>query len=201
MHFLLQGSSSMRVSQTLQLQHILKRTTEIIRKLFCWEVVFQIIQYIKIIKKKITWLPPIPWQLKIPTFSFSFLAMLSRHWFVSTFLIWEWRRAHYKRLMFLEESIAHLRPHQHLFSLLYTQRLCEWNIKHRNHTTMRDHYLWLKLPSKCSSYQVTESYLFLHFFLENFPSWGLFLLNDLSTTRTDTIEPPASAVTSFKTLS
>lgn len=52
MHFLLQGSSSTRVSQTLQLQHILKITTEIIRKLFCWEVVFQIIQYIKIIKKK-----------------------------------------------------------------------------------------------------------------------------------------------------
>lgn len=38
----------------------------------------------------LTWLPPIPWQLKMPTFSFSFLAMLSRHWLVSTFRIWMW---------------------------------------------------------------------------------------------------------------
>lgn len=36
----------------------------------------------------VTWLPPMPWQLKMPTFSFSFRAMLSRHWLVSTFRIW-----------------------------------------------------------------------------------------------------------------
>lgn len=35
-----------------------------------------------------TWLPPMPWQLKIPTFSFSLRAMLSRHWLVSTLRIW-----------------------------------------------------------------------------------------------------------------
>lgn len=35
-----------------------------------------------------TWFPPMPWQLKKPTFSFSFLPMLSTHWLVSTFLIW-----------------------------------------------------------------------------------------------------------------
>lgn len=35
-----------------------------------------------------TWLPPMPWQLKMPTFSFSLRAMLSRHWLVSTLRIW-----------------------------------------------------------------------------------------------------------------
>lgn len=35
-----------------------------------------------------TWLPPMPWQLKMPTFSFSLRPMLSKHWLVSTFLIW-----------------------------------------------------------------------------------------------------------------
>lgn len=34
-----------------------------------------------------TWFPPMPWQLKKPTFSFSFRPMLSTHWLVSTFLI------------------------------------------------------------------------------------------------------------------
>lgn len=35
-----------------------------------------------------TWFPPMPWQLKNPTFSFSLRPMLSKHWLVSTFLIW-----------------------------------------------------------------------------------------------------------------
>lgn len=41
----------------------------------------------------LTWFPPIPWQLKKPTFSFSFLPMLSTHWLVSTFLICGWSKA------------------------------------------------------------------------------------------------------------
>lgn len=40
----------------------------------------------------LTWLPPMPWQLKMPTFSFSFRAMLSRHWLVSTLRICEIHR-------------------------------------------------------------------------------------------------------------
>lgn len=40
----------------------------------------------------LTWLPPMPWQLKMPTFSFSFRAMLSRHWLVSTLRICEIQR-------------------------------------------------------------------------------------------------------------
>lgn len=53
------------------------------------------------------------------------------------------------------------------------QRLCEWNVKYRNCTTMRGHCPRLELPSKCSSYQVTEPCLFLCFLLGIFPSWGL----------------------------
>lgn len=40
-----------------------------------------------------TWFPPMPWQLKNPTFSFSLRPMLSKHWLVSTFLIWRKERA------------------------------------------------------------------------------------------------------------
>lgn len=39
-----------------------------------------------------TWFPPMPWQLKNPTFSFSLRPMLSKHWLVSTFLIWRKER-------------------------------------------------------------------------------------------------------------
>lgn len=44
-----------------------------------------------------TWFPPMPWQLKKPTFSFSFLPMLSTHWLVSTFLIWREKRQHFNQ--------------------------------------------------------------------------------------------------------
>lgn len=52
--------------------------------------------------EKLTWLPPMPWQLKMPTFSFSFLAMLSRHWLVSTLRICN-RTDHTNRLDTLKQ--------------------------------------------------------------------------------------------------
>lgn len=143
------------------------------------------------LKKKVTWLPPIPWQLKIPTFSFSFLAMLSRHWFVSTFLIWEWR-AHHQRLLFLEENKVPIKAHQHQFSQIYTRGYIK---EMQNMGTMRQHCLRLKLPSK--SYQVTEPMFVSLLSFKEPLSRGLFFAQRLSYNRMDTTESPAQNLQKF----
>lgn len=61
-----------------------------------------------------TWFPPMPWQLKMPTFSFSLRPMLSKHWLVSTFLIWRKRRnVPWRKMaanaMFVQKKIRHCR--------------------------------------------------------------------------------------------
>lgn len=63
-------------------------------------------------RERLTWLPPIPWQLKMPTFSFSFLAMLSRHWLVSTLRIWK-RTDHTDRLGTVKQ-LSRMNKHSHV---------------------------------------------------------------------------------------
>lgn len=62
--------------------------------------------------RKLTWLPPMPWQLKMPTFSFSFLAMLSRHWLVSTLRICN-RTDHTNRLDTVKQ-LSCMNKHSHV---------------------------------------------------------------------------------------